>query len=99
MKPSCARMSSTAFESFDVGARSSSLYAVLAFRILVKRSATRSDTFDENVGLFGVLAGVVVVVTMRHWSPQEDQTDVPARRSRSGTGGTVCRPPEPGRIA
>src|SRR6476661_5294733 len=87
-KPSCARMSSTAFESLDVGATSSSLYAVLALRILVNRSATGSDTFDENFVFFGVLAGVVVV-TMRPWSPPEAHPDVPARGSRSGTGGTA----------
>src|SRR5437899_374805 len=99
MNPSCARMSSRAFESLDVGATSSSLYAVLALRILVNRSATGSVTFDENFVFFRVLAGVVVVVTMRLWSPPEAHPDAPARGSRSGTGGTACRPPEPGRTA
>ena len=65
---------STAFESLDVGATSSSLYAVLALRILgqqVRRPGP--ETFEENFVFFAVVVVLVLVVdalTMRPRHPR-----------------------------
>src|SRR6266545_4783538 len=84
--PSVARILRMAWLSLDAGTSRSSLYATLAFRILVSMSATGSVTLVRTRAF-----------TMMPSSPPAAHRCAQARGSRSGTAGTCGTRPEPPR--